>query len=328
MSFQHGIQFATDGAMCVNPNTPFSTDTTNAPFRVDPSGMVYVDYTNSPAAADVSQSGFRFSATGQLFCTTGAVAAGTIIAGGVARTSTGRVHISFTEPSPSFRCGLGTVDKDGVLYVAGPIETQAAWFRFGLGITSSAGAVSQWNDASGNTRHLKQTTATNQPALQSDGSILFDGVDNYLATDAFTFDQPETICILGRQVTWTNGLTIADGNLTNTAAIFQNIATPRINLSSPTTAADNLNFTVNTYAALVAIFNGASSVLQINNTTAATGNPGASNAGGFTLGGAGIPVSAFSNIQVKEVILYAAALDATQRARVINYFSAIGNLGL
>jgi len=55
-------------------------------------------------------------------------------------------------------------------------------------ITLNGTDVSQWNDKSGNSRHLSQSAATNQPALTTAGLngksvVTFDGNDNYLVRD-------------------------------------------------------------------------------------------------------------------------------------------------
>lgn len=201
----------------------------------------------------------------------------------------------------------------------------AAWFRYGLGITSAAGAVSQWDDASLNVRHLKQATGAAQPALQADGSILFDGTSDFLKCDAFTLVQPETVYFLGRQVTWTLNDYLYDGNTANTGAIIQYSASPNILLGAATSTAENTDLAVNTYGVVTAVLNGANSLVQVNNGTAATGDIGTRDLAGFTLGASG-GGTAFGNIQVKEVIVFSAAHDATTRARVIAYLSRVGGL--
>ena len=325
-----GVSFSGDGAMLVNPNTPDNIYTNNL-FPSDEVGMVWVNYTDSPASTAPRRGGLAYSATtGALFCTTDAVGATTVVRGGLARSATGRLHITFVEPDPKFVIGGVTVDEDGVVYAAGPIETQAAWFRFKLGITSASGAVSQWDDQSGNDRHLLQATGTNQPALQTDLSILFDGVDNFLRCDAFTLDQPGTIYGLLRQVTWTISDIMWSGDPgTGEWQLGQRTATPQIAIFAGAVVANNSNLAVNTYGGIAAVYNGASSSLLVNATAETTGDAGLANAGGFTLGANGNATpGGYANTQVKEVLIYAAAHDATQRARVISYLSAIGDLGL
>jgi hypothetical protein len=205
-------------------------------------------------------------------------------------------------------------------------EDLAGWFRYGVGITATNGLVSQWDDVSGNGRHLKQATETNRPGLQADGSILFDGVDNYLKCDAFTLNQPETVYLLFRQVTWTSGGHVFDGNAGDSGRVVQFNATPAIRVSAGSSVAQNGNLAVNTYGAIAVVINGASSLIQVNSTTATTGNAGANNMGGFTLGASGA-AAAFGNIQVKEAVVYAAAHDADQRARIIEYLSDVAIRG-
>jgi hypothetical protein len=201
----------------------------------------------------------------------------------------------------------------------------AAWFRFGQGIASAGGLVSQWNDQSGNSRHLVQATGTNQPALNANGSILFDGVDNFMKCAAFTLNQPETVYLLFRQVTWSDVLRVCDGDTLNTGAIFQNGVSPQIRAHAGLNTGLNGNLAVNAYGAVAAVFNGASSLTQVNSTAVVTGNGGASNMGGFTLGADGNGAQV-TNIEVKEAILYAAAHDAATRAAVIGYLMSVGGI--
>jgi hypothetical protein len=199
--------------------------------------------------------------------------------------------------------------------------TPAAWFRYGIGVS-----VSQWDDQSGNARHLLQATATNQPAVQSDGSLLFDGVDNFMKCDAFTLNQPTTVYYLGKQVTWVNNTSAFDGNTLNTGRLDTRTASPQMGIFAGASVGP-ISPVVDTYNVITSVFNGASSVLQLNNGTPVTGDTGAGNMGGFTLG-AGGDATRDSNIQVKEVILFAAAHDAATRSRVIRYLARVGNLGL
>lgn len=197
-----------------------------------------------------------------------------------------------------------------------------AWFRYGQGITSSGGAVSQWDDRSGNGRHLKQATATNQPALQTDLSILFDGVDNYLKCDAFTLNQPVTIYVLGKQITWTASEYLWDGDDVDTGGLRQRPTSPGLGLVAPTLGVVSNDLALDTYGAICAVYNGANSVLQISNSAAVTGDAGANNMGGFILGAARAE-SQWSHSQFKEAILLADAHDADTRYRIIQYLLSL-----
>jgi len=206
---------------------------------------------------------------------------------------------------------------DKVIKDLGP----AAWFRAGWGQTVTDSGVSQWDDISGNGRHLKQGTDANRPALQADGTVLFNGTSHFLKCDAFTLNQPTTVLMVVKQVSWTNVDIICDGNAAGTLYIYQVSSSPNINASSDnsvTTLGLNGGLAVGAYGVACVVFNGASSSSLINLGTPVTGSVGTGNAGGFTLG-ARASGSASSNIQVAEVILLPIALDATQRARAVRY---------
>lgn len=197
----------------------------------------------------------------------------------------------------------------------------AAWFRKNTGISSAANAVSAWADQSGNGRDLIQATGANQPTVQGDGTILFDGTSDFLKTAAFTLNQPDTIYLRMKQVTWIAQDAIFDGNTLSSGAVYQNSITPNVRQFAGLDSTENGAMAVNTWASMAAVFNGASSVLQIDGTTV-TGNAGAGNKGGFTLGAASDGTRP-SNIQVAEVIIYNVAHDATTRAQVIAYLDTL-----
>lgn len=213
----------------------------------------------------------------------------------------------------------------GIIRALSPV----AWYRLGVGITIATG-VSQWDDQSGNGRHLVQATGTKQPALQADGSILFDGAADFLKTSAFTLNQPNTVYVLGRQVTWALNDFIFAGNSVAAAdaRIFQSAVTPAINGTAGLAMTANSDLAVNTYGVLAVSFNGASSLIQVNNNAAVTSNAGTNPLAGFTLGSNADGTAGWGNIQVKEVILFPAAHDAATRARVIGYLAAVGGLSI
>jgi hypothetical protein len=197
----------------------------------------------------------------------------------------------------------------------------AAWFKFNTGITVTGAGVSQWDDMSGNGRHLKQGTDTNRPALQVDGTILFDGSDNFLKCDAFTLNRPETIYFLGKQVTYTNTDYIFDGDGADSGSLAQIGTTPTIRAFAGA-GITNDDFTADTYAVVTTIFDGFTSVLQVNHGTAVTGDTSAAQMSGFTLGAAGTAVN-HSNIRVKEVLIFNTAHDAAMRRRIVSYLLGI-----
>jgi hypothetical protein len=205
--------------------------------------------------------------------------------------------------------------------VSGPV----AWYRKGQGITVTGSGVSQWSDASGNGRHLLQATDAQRPALQTDRTILFDGVAHNLKSAVFTLNQPTTYYLLFKQVTWTSSDYIVDGDLINTGVLAQTNGgvSPGLQLYAGSGVGSNTDLALDTYGVAACVFNGASSVLQINNGTPLTGDAGAGNMGGVSLGKAGTGAGAHANVRVKELIVFSQAHNAAQRALVIAYLLTI-----
>jgi hypothetical protein len=200
----------------------------------------------------------------------------------------------------------------------------AVWSRYGVGITVTGAGVSSWADQSGNARDLLQGTDGNRPALQSDGSILFDGTDNVLATAGFSLAQPYTLYFLLRQVTWTSGDIIWEG-VAESSLVNQAGTTPEIRLDGGAGAvAGNTNLVLGSYAALCIVFNGAASLIQVNDTAPTTGDGGTGAANGTAIGAVPSSGANASNIQVKEHIVYAAAHNGSERQNVISYLTRLG----
>lgn len=195
----------------------------------------------------------------------------------------------------------------------------AAWFRQGVGITVTGSGVSQWDDQSGNGRHLLQGTDAARPALQEDGTILFNGTSHYLKTNAFTLNQPACVIVVLKQVSWTNGDILCDGDSANTMLVYQTGSSPQFNASSDngtTRVGLNGNLAVGSAGVLAVVFNGASSSSRVNNTTPVTGSVGSNNAGGFTLGARAAGTTP-SNIQVYETVIFPIAPSTAQLDRLI-----------
>jgi hypothetical protein len=188
----------------------------------------------------------------------------------------------------------------------------AAWFQWNQGVS-----VSQWDDKSGNGRHLKQATQTNQPALQPDGSLLFDGVDNFMKCDAFTFNQPLSIYVLAKVLSWTANDRLFDGSANDSVTMAHSTSSPSMRLNAGASLG-LISPVLGAYAVIGAIANGATSSNFVNLSTPATGNAGAQNAAGFTLAARAsgeVPM----NVEIREVILFASAHDAVTRETVVSY---------
>jgi len=204
---------------------------------------------------------------------------------------------------------------DAYIHSLGP----AAWFLKGQGQTVTGSGVSQWDDLSGNGRHLLQGTDAARPALQADGSVLFNGTSHYLKCNAFTLNQPTCVLMVVKQVSWTAGDAFFDGNSLNAGSLAQQTAStsPRIQLyAGASGVSNNTNLAVGSVGVVSSLFNGGSSLLQVNKTAATTGNAGTNNMGGFTLGATGTP-SGYSHIQVYETVIFPIAPSTAQLDRLV-----------
>jgi hypothetical protein len=198
------------------------------------------------------------------------------------------------------------------------------WWKSDVGTTVVTG-VSQWNDQSGNGNHMLQATGIRQPALVPGvlnglPAIVFDGVDDYLRA-AFALIQPCTIFIVLSQITWTANDSIHDGAaVANTMRLHQTPAgvSPQLTMRAASALAANSDLPLNTYGLVTEIFNGASSVMQVNNAAALAGNVGAGDGAGITLGSAA-NLTGHSNVGVVEAMIMGAPATAAERANVRAY---------
>lgn len=207
-----------------------------------------------------------------------------------------------------------------------PLELDpSAWFRRGDWTVTGSG-ISQWNDSSGNGRHLLQGTDAARPAGQSDGSVLFNGTSHFLKCAPFTLNQPTWVVIAVKQVSWTAFDYFCDGNTGDSAIIRQVTATPQVGIYAGTSLG-NVSLTLSSLGVIAAVFNGASSSVRLNNGSPVSGNAGAGNPGGFTLGAAGNAGNP-SNIQVYETVIFPIAPSAAQEDQMVRYMGGIAGLSL
>ena len=203
----------------------------------------------------------------------------------------------------------------------------AAWYRFRTGVTNISGACSSWADQSGNMRHLLQATAASRPAVNSDGSLTFDGVNDYLQA-TFTLVQPCTIYLGFQQLTWTSGDALFDG-ATGVAKVTQKTSSPQLALDAGSALSNDSTIALNTRGAIACVLNSTSSVYQAAGGAASvttTGDASTGNPGGITLGALQAPGN-YGNITVYEMIVYSVAHDAATRLQILRYMGRIAHVG-
>ncbi len=234
--------------------------------------------------------------------------------------------MTFMSSKGAFMRAKGMISSAGGGFLPTDLENLVAWYRFNTDVTVVGAGVDTWTDQSGNGNDLRQTTDTNRPSKESDGSVLGDGVDNYLRA-TFTLVQPYTVYQLAQWVSYELNDHVYNGVVANCALFKEQVSGRRFALFNGSTTAINTDWVEDTYAVVQAIHNGASSSLRIDKNAETTGNVGVNDPGGFTLGASNTPAN-FSNDQHKEVIIYSVAHDSDTRTQVVNYLSGVGGLGL
>lgn len=158
---------------------------------------------------------------------------------------------------------------------------------------STATGVSQWNDQSGNSRHLPQAAGGSQMAYTLGGrnrtaDIVADGSNDFFSPVSFTLNQPFMV-FLGLKV---NTLTAAGGKdciwdgFTAGSTVASVDTSPKTDVFAGADFSTTEQIGSGNFDLLEVLYNGASSYLKRGpyGVLKASGNPGANNAGGFTLG--------------------------------------------
>lgn len=203
----------------------------------------------------------------------------------------------------------------------------AAWYRYHMGVTNISGACSSWYDYSGNQRPLLQATASARPSINSDGSLTFDGSNDFMQA-TFTLIQPMSIYLAFMPLSDTNNDVLFDG-ATGTTTLSQDTNASTYDINAGSALAYSGTIIANTKAVIAVVFNGTSARVQAGNGAASitsSGDAGANNAGGITLGASRTPGS-FSNIRVYEMAVFSAAHDATTRLQVLRYMARVAQVG-
>lgn len=207
----------------------------------------------------------------------------------------------------------------------------AAWYDASVAssITSVAGAVSQWNDRSGNGRNLTQSTAIRKPTTGTrtiNGLNALDFTNNFIDSAPVSIVQPVTLLAVVLADSYTGAANRYIDTWTGAEAdriiMFRLTSTPALQVFAGSSA--NTTHDMATGAAHVhsAVFNGAtSSFFEDGTQYGGALNPGTGPIYQINLGGDGFTSAADSDWDglIAEVLIYGAALSAGNRRALENY---------
>lgn len=224
-------------------------------------------------------------------------------------------------------CNIAQESPGGRLRRPTEIPNLAAWYRADQGITIATG-VSQWNDISGNARHLTQGTGGAQPlfvasAVNGKPAVRCDGADDFM-TAAFALTQPCTMFFAVKNVAVGAAAThdvLVDGGTLGTVAIVQDNS-PNFTITAGTARSSATTLANGVYDRWGLYLNGAPSYFTSAGATfLGPFTFGANNPGGLTLG-ALQNGSRSANVEFAEAIVYSRFLSASEGARVDAYLKA------
>lgn len=201
-------------------------------------------------------------------------------------------------------------------------------YQAGVGLTNIGGNATAWANQIGIAGPLVGHGAGGGPTINADGSILFNGIDQY-ANAAFVLNKPVSIYLVVTPIAWVNGDFIYDGLAgPYTGGLRQIPAIPQL-----TAMGDGLNVkTITTpgpangiKGVVTSILNGAASTLQLNQSAPVAGDTGLTAMAGFVLGCAG-NLTAFANFTAHEVMIRQIADSAAYATNIIMLLQAMYNI--
>lgn len=150
-------------------------------------------------------------------------------------------------------------------------------------------------------------------------SVWFNGSAHKLAA-TYAMNQPVYRVLAMRQHVWTSGRVVFDG-VGGTAQLLQTGASPSLSLNAGSTVAANTGATLLSWHIVEAGFSGASSFLCVDGGTDTTGNAGAGNPGGVSLGSDSAGAN-FSAVQVADLLEYSYLPDSNTRRKLRKYLAS------
>lgn len=178
-----------------------------------------------------------------------------------------------------------------------------------------------WRDLSGNNNDAVQTNVLLKPVyhtniLNSKPVVNFTQASSQYMVSTLASTQPYTLFIVGRTGVGAGNQYLVDGVALNTGVMSGGASNNTFtmfsgNVLSASATPTNFNY-------VCGIYDGVSSILTINGS-ATTGNVGAANTTGMTIGSNGSASGQFLNGDIAEIIVYNSHLSVSNRQKVENY---------
>jgi len=172
-----------------------------------------------------------------------------------------------------------------ILGGSGSVVPVQQWNASDWSETTTNGAT-QASSTTGEVWTLNNTAIATPAGLIGSSFIVANELDRWMRA-TYTANQPRTLYLVGMDPVWAAGKYIADGVTANTLGLSKTTATPSISINAGAAAAENAGFTLRAKHILTIVLNGASSSTAIDAVAAVTGNAGAGNPGGLTIGADG-----------------------------------------
>jgi len=229
----------------------------------------------------------------------------------------GNLEVGMPTPPPPPPSWLPTNEADILAF----------WFRSDLGtVKDGADRISQRQDQGTHLRHLNQVMDAKKPVHTANefGSYpgdIYDGIDDVLKTDLFTFTQPYQIFMVYKIITLSPGYKyVFDGaNGPDTMVFAHKEASPSIVIYAGTILTCPIDLSAGNKVLASCKFNGASSEIIVNGV-GATGNLGAAVGMGLVMGNSQHEIQP-TNISVADIFGFSPLPSAGVVANAINYLN-------
>ena len=186
---------------------------------------------------------------------------------------------------------------------------------------SNNDTLGSWRDLSGNNNDAIQANVLLKPVyhtniINSKPAVNFTQASSQYMVSTLAASQPYTLFIVGRTGVGAGNQYLVDGVAVNTGVMSGGAGNNTFtmfsgNVLSASATPTNFNY-------VCGIYDGVSSILTINGS-ATTGNVGAANTTGMTIGSNGSASGQFLNGDIAEIIVYNSHLSVSNRQKVENY---------